>query len=255
MIKILKRKIINRANRLVLLDKISRIKLKYNLARLSHNRLDLLEMMQTLDAYVANFDVLIDVGANEGVFAETFKYFKNFNEVIFVEPNKSLNESIENNNVGVISFIINKALSDKVKNCDYFIHEDSQMNSLIHSDSTQLSNEFGDKEIGVEKVQTSTLDLELNDCPINIAGKRVFLKLDTQGNEIDILKGSLEVLKQTQSCLVEYMANSPYLRKGNLEDIIFLMQSVGFECVGPVYLKKRKNFEVGATNFLFIKSY
>lgn len=254
MIKYLKRKIINRANRIVLIDKLNLLKLKYKLDKLSHDRLDLLEMMQTLDVYVSDFDILIDVGANEGVFAETFKYFKNFNEVIFIEPNKSLNDIIRKNNQGVNSVIINKALSDKIQECNYFFHEDSQMNSLIHSDTSKLSLEFGDKEIGAEIIQTSTLDLEIENCPIEIFGKNVFLKLDTQGNEIDILHAGLNILKKTKYCLIEYMESSPYIRKSSLEDIIFLMQSSGFECVGPVYLKKRKNFEVGATNFLFIKA-
>lgn len=254
MLKIIRRKIISKAKGLIAKDKLNSLMLKHNITKLSHNRIDLLEMMQTLKVYVSDFDILIDVGANEGVFAETFKYFKNFNDVIFIEPNKSLNDTIRNNNKGVNSFIINKALSDKIQDCEYFFHEDSQMNSLINSDTDKLSNDFGDKEIGVESLQTSTLDLEIENCPIEISGKNVFLKLDTQGNEIDILHAGLNILKKTKYCLIEYMESSPYLRKSSLEDIIFLMQSSGFECIGPVYLKKRKNFEVGATNFLFIKA-
>lgn len=235
-------------------NRIRKIKNELELKNIEHNRLDLFEMMQTLNIYVDNIDLLIDVGANEGEFARTFCTLKNIKQAILIEPNKNLNSKIKANSREMSSvLIINKALSNKNKECFYYYHNDSQMNSLIESDIEKLKFEFNDYETTKEKLFTSTLDFEIENSNIIFKEKKIFLKIDTQGNEIDILQGAGNTLLNTNYVLIEYMVNSPYNRINHLEDIINFLSKFNFKCIGPIYMKKRKNYEIGATNFLFAK--
>lgn len=253
MINRIKRKVIGKLRSYIYKYDVHEVKRIINDVELSTNRLDLLQMLQSIKAYIEPLQILIDVGANEGEFSKSFYSFIKYDKVILIEPNKSLNTIIDKKFKGINYSIINKALSNTKGDQTYYYHEDSQMNSLIPSDEIKLQIEFGDKEITSEIVNTSTLDEVMAPNFNKNTKERVFLKLDTQGNEIDILKGGSEVLNISTYCLIEYMANSPYERENKLEDLMNLMQNAGFKCLGPVYLKKRRNFEIGAVNYLFIK--
>lgn len=241
-----------------LLSKIEllNIRSKYNLPSLKNNRLELLQLMQSLNEHISNIDLLIDVGCNEGLFTKTFRMFKKFDNAILIEPNEILIPKIkENTNIIENAFIQNVALSHSVEEVEYYYHKDSQMNSLIKSDDTKLSRDFGnDKEIDTRKIRTITLDISIRDSDIDLDEfSDIFLKLDTQGNEIDILKGGVHSLKKVKYCLVEYMVSSPYMDNRNLNDLILLMDQQNFNYIGTVSLNKRTNFEIGATNLLFKK--
>ena len=216
-----------RLSALVSKVELSNIKTEYHLPDDLHdNRLELLQLMQSLNMHIAKLDLIIDVGCNEGLFTKTLKMFKEFNNAVLFEPNEMLLPKIKKNTENIKNvFICNEALSNTIEELEYYYHQDPQMNSLIKSDTAVLSRDFwGDKEIDVKIIRTNTLDSAIDKIAINLNEfSDIFLKLDTQGNELNILRGGGNTLEKTKFCLVEYMVSSPYAANNNLNDLILFM--------------------------------
>lgn len=69
---------------------------------------------------------------------------------------------------------------------------------VINSDARRFPNWVNNEPIGSVVVPTTTLDIALRDCP------RVdFLKIDTEGSELDVLRGGEATLKHCLGVMVE----------------------------------------------------
>lgn len=219
-------------------------------------RIDLLRTLKSIKGSIRNCDVFVDIGANKGEFAEIFSDIYKPSTVICVEPNEGLNGDIKANNPRVPPIIINKAVSDRETEMTFYFHTDSQMSSLFPSDKDLIKRDFQDDDaesVTQKVVPVTTLDAIFNDHAERLAGKTVFLKIDTQGNELEVIKGGATALRRIQYCLLEYMFHTPYEKQYPFESIMQLMNDHGFSCLGPMHASHRAEGEVGAVLFLFGK--
>ena len=83
--------------------------------------------------------------------------------------------------------------------------------------------------------------------------EHAFLKIDTQGNELEVLMGGKNTLSKVQSIMVEFMFLSPYDTRYTFEELISYLSNTGFECRGPVSIAKRPNNQISAVDFLFVR--
>jgi FkbM family methyltransferase len=216
----------------------------------------LLATIQPIRGLIGACDAFIDVGGNRGEFSQIFAHIYKPSILICVEPNEQLNDLILSNTKGFNVIIINEAVSDRVGELEFYVHPDSQMSSLFSSDKELMRRDFSmnDPDKIVKKtVRVTTLDEICVKYKEELSGKRIFLKIDTQGNELDVLKGGGQALSAVLYCLLEYMFQSPYLRAYSFEDIVAQMSRHGFECRGPMHSSYRATGEVGAVLFLFVK--
>jgi len=219
-------------------------------------RTDQLRTMQTIKGCVDKCDVLVDVGANEGSFSRIFCEVYHPSGIICVEPNEGLNLRIQSGNTKPQPVIINQAVSDQEGEMDFFFHPDSQMSSLFPSNKELIQRDFKeDDPDGVIKkmVPITTLDKIFAKHTAMLSGKSVFLKIDTQGNELDVIRGGKTAFSNISYCLLEHMFHSPYEKKYSFEEIVAVMAGYGFECLGPMHSSYRLKGEVGAVLFLFGK--
>lgn len=216
---------------------------------------ELLAVCQSIHFYIPKIDCLIDVGAHKGMFSNAFTSLIDTKQIISVEPNKKLINHILENNKGVKVTIESVGLSNKEGEFSYFEHEDPTMNSIVESDKKVLKEKFPydnpDKLIET-KIPVSTLNMLAKKSSLN-PNDTVFLKIDTQGNELDILKGSEEVLPQIKGCLVEHMFVDAYHSNYSFKDLIDFMASKGFVLAGVPAIIKRQTAELSSADFLFIK--
>jgi FkbM family methyltransferase len=133
----------------------------------------------------------IDVGAHYGEFARFLLSTGFFNRVVSFEPNpesylKLLNEV---SRTAVCDYeAINSALSSKSGALDLFCDEDTATASLLKYDTGYLNQ----GAINKHTVPVFTLDEYLIDNPVD--GKLQLLKIDTQGNDLSVIKGGAQTI-------------------------------------------------------------
>ena len=213
-----------------------------------------IESMETISNYLTNTNILIDIGAHKGLFSKTANSFFSFEKTICFEPNKLLIDLIKNNNSNVNLIVENIALSDSDGTATFHLHQDSSMNSIIESNIEILKSEFpwDDPEL-LDKnlVPTKTLDNYMK--TLDMKRHSLFIKIDTQGNELNVLKHSIQTLKYTKVLLIEFMFLNPYKNDFSFFDLISFLNKHDFICKGALTIFKRPSKKISGVDFLFVK--
>lgn len=160
------------------------------------------ESLIILSLFIRNKDKLelIDIGANIGLFSESFeKFFNNIKFIHLFEPHKILNDQIESR-VRSSKKIYNYLLaSNKHKRKMYFDPEYLEFSSA-YKYNDYANKLFKSKNFKTKNLITRKLDdfyRNLNDDTFKI------MKIDTQGMEYEILKGSSKILKSISLIKIE----------------------------------------------------
>lgn len=134
-----------------------------------------------LDIYPTCNNTFIDVGGHIGT--TSIPYAKLFKNVIAFEPNKkSYNffvENIKNNNINNIT-LYNKGVFNKNTNCKVIQHEGGNSGCFYIKEC----NENDENSIEVVKLDDIISDNYIID----------FLKIDTEGSELYVLEGAINII-------------------------------------------------------------
>ena len=176
-------------------------------------------------------DILLDIGANKGDFT---MYFKNkFKKYYLFEPNPKLVKELKKKFVGnkyeILDFGLGKT-SEKVKL--NITNDTASTLSSIKKQTKELKNNFRNtNEVDKIEVEIKRLDKYLN--TLNLKNLKIFLKIDTQGNDLETLIGlgkyisSVKFIKIEMSCINLYKSNYNhwnilhYLKKNNFKPVFF----------------------------------
>lgn len=167
---------------------------------------------------------VVDIGANDGGWSRAFLKFTKPEKWLVVEPNPEMLE-VAAECLKDFPFLRLEgcALSNFVGEREFFITEHSHNSSLLVPHKVVPG--VGDPGFNVgkiQKVKVSTLDTLLADWP------RVdLLKIDTQGNEKDVLSGARETLKKTTAVLVEADFVREYEGQSLFPDVHAVLESSG----------------------------
>ena len=125
-------------------------------------------------------DIIVDIGANHGVFSLYSQMFKP-KKVYAVEPIKSTFDNMEKNLDGYGVVCINKAISNENSFEKFALTNVSGNNFLLKNIDSCHPSEMIDEEI----VETITIDKLISDYEI----PRIdFLKVDCEGGELDLFQ-------------------------------------------------------------------
>lgn len=216
--------------------------------------LSMMESLETVRNYVDRANVLLDIGCHRGLFSKGANAFFKFDQTICFEPNAVQNERIAHNCQNFAHSVKNVALADRDGEMKFYLHEDETMNSLMASDKTVLHDEFPYDDPAKMRetiVPVTTLDKAISQLGLKDA--TFFLKIDTQGNELNVLQHGTEVLARTEICFIEYMFLSPYENNFSFQDLVGFMDVNGFDCQGALSIQKRPSKKVSAVDFLFVR--
>tara|TARA_B100000989_G_scaffold298400_1_gene287509 strand:- start:2371 stop:3306 length:936 start_codon:yes stop_codon:yes gene_type:complete len=149
---------------------------------------------------------LLDIGAADGV-NEKWNIISKKSNIILVEPHKQSAQRLKNKGLNVIESVLNsednkevKFYSTKKATCSSFYKPN--FNHLI-----KFSNSDRFKIISEEVFVSKSLDTEIKKF-----SQPDFIKIDTEGSELDILKGSNDTLLNLHGLEVECSFNQ--LREG-----------------------------------------
>lgn len=146
--------------------------------------------------FIKNDSVVIDAGANIGIFSLFASHLTPKGKIYSFEPTKStfeiLNKNIINNNLQNSIFVYNLALGDKKEKTEIMIQD----NNLGGENIILGSDFFKNREIEFnrkESVEMITID---NFIKENNIKKVDFIKIDTEGYEKQIIQGARNTIKE-----------------------------------------------------------
>jgi len=177
-------------------------------------------------------EILLDVGANKGVFTKCFiNEFKDFH---LFEPNpdlvKFLKDQFITNNYKIMNFGTGNANEKILLN---ITNDNSSSLSSIKEQTAELRNNFRNTNI-IKKVEVEIkrLDDYLNKIELN--QKTIFLKIDTQGNDFETLIGLGKYIKNVNFIKIEMPCINLYNSSYNHWDILDYLKNNNFM---PVYFE------------------
>lgn len=165
-------------------------------------------------------DTILDIGAYHGNWTKSMKnIYNNSNYYLFEGIDYSeLNYFSNNKNIKVYNVILN----DKIEQLNWY-----QMKNTGDSIFREKTHYFKDCEI----IKRSTIDLNTFIVENNILqeSKNILIKIDCQGAEIPILKGSSSILEKTDFIILEIPLFGQY-NEGvpNFTEHISFMDKIGF---------------------------
>jgi len=151
-----------------------------------------------------DFKVVFDVGANIGEWTELVSKTIPEAKVYSFEPSKQTYAILAKNKFPENVKTFNIGLGEKTETLDFFIYgEDSTLNSAFNRD---LEN--NNLHATVEKAEFKTLDQFSKEQNID---RISFLKIDTEGNELSVLKGAEEYLSQGKVDAIQFEYGGTYI--------------------------------------------
>jgi FkbM family methyltransferase len=144
---------------------------------------------------------IVDIGASGGVDSR-WKKFTSYCRTVLFEPDP---REFENLKLGTDenTIILNTAISDSSGEKDLHLCR-RQKNSSVYLPNFDLLKKFADPErfdvLKTVKVNTDTIDNQMRE---NCIDEIDFIKIDAQGHELPILKGSENILEKVIGLQVE----------------------------------------------------
>lgn len=163
---------------------------------------------------------VLDIGANVGQFYHKCKEVFPEAEYHLIEGNVHCEPGLSPLNVPYDICL----LSDDEKDVDFYVRK-TELRCTGNSIYREKTHYFADDDIIVEKIKTITLN--------RLFGDRTFdlIKIDTQGSEIDIIKGGIDLIKRAKGVLME-VSIEEFNTGGPLEPYVNnFMYAIGFEPV------------------------
>ena len=152
---------------------------------------------------------LIDIGANVGEFTKDFvKFFPKNKTALLFEPIKKLKPAIDKNLKNICNYkLFNLGLSNK-KGFETLKYQESNTTLASFKSYSKDVNNFYNKTEGIEEsVEIDELDNYISHVK-NL--KNLVIKIDVQGNELEVIKGGLNTISLSSILILECSFTSEY---------------------------------------------
>jgi FkbM family methyltransferase len=185
-----------------------------------------------------DIDLVLDVGANCGQFASEIRTFYK-GEILSFEPVSLAFEELRKAASGDSQWKCFKlALGSKAGNASIRVAQGTELSSFLKP--THHCHKFGDqaKKVGDELVSVRRLDEFLTETVPELERRRIFLKVDTQGFDIEVIKGLGEDLHFISALQSEVSIQPLYEGMSHWTENIAMYERAGFSIAGmfPVTL-------------------
>tara|TARA_B100002051_G_C16487040_1_gene510924 strand:- start:46 stop:756 length:711 start_codon:yes stop_codon:yes gene_type:complete len=195
---------------------------------------------------------LIDIGANVGEFF--LNYHKFFERTYVFEPNKNLFDILKNktNQIDNIE-CFQKGVGEYNETRKLYITADKN-NSLSSTkrQSIKLKKLFRNTNI-IEKYNIKLINLKSFIKTQKIENNKLFIKIDTQGNDMQVLLGIGRFIKNVKFIKIEMPVINLYKTNYEFNTINDFMKKNKFKPVFFQHLTRNKNAELIEYDVLFEK--
>lgn len=160
-----------------------------------------LRRIKLLEHY--NIDLVFDIGANKGQYATGIIDAGYTNKIVSFEPLTSAYSKIETESKKYKNWTVAPrcAIGAKEEEIEINISANSVSSTLLNMLDTHFEGTPDSKIIGKEKVQVFPLDqIGEENCK---TAKNIFLKIDVQGFEQEVLKGAQSIINKAKGIEME----------------------------------------------------
>lgn len=189
-----------------------------------------------------NISLVLDVGANEGQYAQSIRKLGYDNLIISFEPvQKIFNLLNQKAKTDPQWHTFNLAIGDFDGDTEINISEFSQVSSILSA--TGLAGTEYWKGTHKQKVKVCQLDSLIDE--LGIDNHRILLKIDTQGFEDKVLKGCQSLLNKNVILLeVELSIRQFYSEEKLFPEMYMYIRNLGFELVSmsPVHVDSTRGY-------------
>lgn len=212
--------------------------LGYDIIKYSFATHPIARRMKLFEVY--GIDAVIDVGANQGQYAQELRANGYSGRIISFEPLSSAFAKLKlNSSRDALWDAYNMALGSSDEHDEINIAGNSQSSSLLDMLPTHLEAAPESRYVGTERVEIKRLDSIF--FSIAARSKHFCLKIDAQGFERRVLEGAENALRSIGTIQIE-MSLSPLYRDGPLvNELTDLLRRKGYELVAlePGYADPR----------------
>jgi FkbM family methyltransferase len=180
---------------------------------------------------------LVDIGAAGGL-QNRWKPFSKFVDLVAVEPDPRAKEALERLETTTLHSLhrVNSPLASTTRELDFYLCKHPRQSSVLKPKSEHFAKYNDGYKWNVEKIEK--MNAVTLDSAIASRVKPVFLKLDTQGSELDILQGAKITLGSCLGVEVEVEFREMYESQPLFGDLAKHMLNNGFEFIDFVAFGK-----------------
>lgn len=174
-------------------------------------------------------DLIIDVGANIGQYAKGLRNIGYFGNIVSFEPMSAAHMQLVEAGRTDKRWAIAPRMALGRDSGDVAIHisGNSVSSSLLNMTDIHISAQPTSAPIATEMVPVRTLDSVFGEY--GASAQRVFLKVDVQGYELEVLNGALQSLDHIVALQIEVSLCVLYLGQPSMDEIIAFMKANRFE--------------------------
>lgn len=175
-----------------------------------------------------NIDTIIDVGANIGQYGGYMRSLGFKGRIISFEPMKSAFDKLESySRKDPLWEVHNCSLGERDGKATINISENSVSSSLLNNLPVLTENAPQAKFITTEEIEIKKLDSVFEG--LNLTGKNIYLKIDTQGYEDKVLQGAENTLKHITGLQIEMSLIPSYEGSSDFKTLSATLESSGFK--------------------------
>ena len=227
----------------------------YKFTRINEN-INQNQNLQTIELIKQHkIDLILDVGANFGQFGTDMRNMGYLGQIISFEPvNKCYQRlsSIADDKWQIENF----ALGDKNSKEEINISNKTVFSSILDVNEIGKSNFSNSiKVVGKQNTLVKKLDDIINELVNNLNKRRIFLKIDTQGYDNRVIRGSLQTLEHVKILQTEISCKGIYMDTPSVSQRLEELLNLGFSITGIFPISRDKNtMEILEFNCLLIRS-
>jgi FkbM family methyltransferase len=178
-----------------------------------------------------HIDLMIDVGANIGQFSAQVRELGYKGRIHSFEPMQHAWDQLRKRMANDTHWTGSKlALGNEVETKSLHISTNSISSSLLAMLPKHLANAPGSVYVGEELVHVSRLDDEFQ--RFGGGARNIWLKLDVQGYELNVLQGGLTTLRRSRIVQVEMSLTPLYAGQPTFRTLNEYLADAGFDPIG-----------------------
>jgi FkbM family methyltransferase len=199
---------------------------RYDLLSSEHKRLALLLAANEVD-------LVLDIGANTGQWAQELRRAGYAGDMISFEPLPQAHTQLKRNATGDPKWVVAErvAVGERIAEVEINVAGNSLSSSLLPMLPMHVAGAPKSAYVSSEKTQMVTLD-SLIGSVIPARRRRIFCKLDVQGYEAKVLAGAGSLLRQTIGLQMEISLAPLYREQPLFRELLETMARSGFEIFG-----------------------
>ena len=193
---------------------------------------------------------IIDIGANDGEFANHISSILPEAKIFSFEPIPSVFKKLKENTAHLNIDYFPFALGIEDKLMEMNVNNFSPSSSILNLAEEHLSNYKEAKSTHKEQIQMKRLDDFINKIPLE---SPILVKIDVQGFEDQVIAGGTNLIKLCKILLVEVSFVTLYEEQKLFDTIYMELKKLGFEFHGlrsPRYRKTDGGMIFGDATFL-----